>query len=96
MSTAWQQCGHASVSNGPRQSKERTALFGGLYASPACPSDKSGINMKGSTQHSNNNSKREQLRYWEENLSQDYFVHHKSHTKWPGTEAGPPRQEAGD
>jgi hypothetical protein len=52
--------------------------------------------MKGSMQHSKNNSKRWQFKYWEEKLFQRYFVHHKSHTQWPGTEAGPPRQEAGD
>ena len=73
------------MSNGRRQSKKRTALFEGLYASPACPSDKSGSNMKVSMQHSKNNSKRGQVKYWEENLSQRYFVHHKSHTQWPGT-----------
>jgi len=84
------------VSNGPRQSKQRSVLFEGLYASPACPSDKSGINMKVSMQHSKNNSKGRQLKYWQENLSQRYFVHQKSHTQWPGTEAGPPRQETGD
>jgi hypothetical protein len=32
----------------------------------------------------------------EENLSQYYFVHDKSHMIWPGAEPGSPRWEAGD
>jgi hypothetical protein len=32
----------------------------------------------------------------EENLSQCYFLYHKSHMDWPGSEPGPPRWEASD
>jgi hypothetical protein len=33
--------------------------------------------------------------YSGKNLSQCYFVHHKSHIDRPGIEPGPPRMEAG-
>jgi hypothetical protein len=35
-------------------------------------------------------------KYWDRNLSQCHFLHHKSHGNWPGIEPGPPRSEAGN
>jgi hypothetical protein len=62
-------------------------------ASPACPSDKSGIKMKMS------------VKVWwtadmadwgtsRQKLSQHHFVHNKSYTDWPGIEVRPPRKTA--
>jgi hypothetical protein len=35
-------------------------------------------------------------KYSEKNLSQCYFVNHKSHMDWPGIEPAPSRWEAGE
>jgi hypothetical protein len=35
-------------------------------------------------------------KYWEKNLSQCHFVHHKSHVDWPRIVSGPPKLDAGD
>ena len=37
------------------------------------------------------NDDRRKLKYSEKNLSQCHFVHHKSHTNWPGIDPGPLR-----
>jgi len=34
---------------------------------------------------------RGKLKYWERNLAESNFVHHKSHMDRPGIEYGPPR-----
>jgi len=43
-----------------------------------------------SMEHSWNDNEKGKLKYVNKNLFQCHFVHHKSHTDWPGTEARPP------
>jgi len=68
-----------------------TAVLDGIRASPACPSSKSSVKMKMSTEHWWNGTDRGKLKYWDINLSQCHCVHHKRHTDWPGIEPGLPR-----
>jgi hypothetical protein len=48
------------------------------------------------TEHRWNKIDKRKPKYSGENLSQCYFVNHKSHMEWPRIEPGPPRWEAGD
>jgi hypothetical protein len=43
-----------------------------------------------------NDNERGKLKYPEKTLSQCHFVHHKSHTDWPGIVQVPPQWEAND
>jgi hypothetical protein len=38
-----------------------------------------------------NDTDRGKLKYSEKTLSECYFVHHKFHMDWPGTDPGPPQ-----
>jgi len=67
-----------------------TVFLHGSKVLPACPSDSSSIRMKVSMEHWWNDNGREKPKYWERNLSQCQFVHHKPHVVWPRAETGPP------
>jgi hypothetical protein len=43
-----------------------------------------------------NDTDRGKLKYWEKNLSQYHFVHHKTHMDRPGIEPGLQRCELSD
>jgi hypothetical protein len=43
-----------------------------------------------SMEHSWNDNEKGKLKYINKNLFHCHFVHHKSHTDWPGTEPRPP------
>jgi hypothetical protein len=46
-----------------------------------------------STEHWWNDADREELQYWEADLSHCHLVHHKAHTEWLGIEPISPRSD---
>ena len=59
--------------------RKSIALFEGSMSSPACPSDKSHVEMQMSVEHWWNDTCRGKRKYWERNVSQCHFMHHKSY-----------------
>jgi hypothetical protein len=59
--------------------RKSIAFFEGSLSSPACPSDKSRVEIQMNVEHWWNDADRGKLKYWERNLSQCHFVHHKSY-----------------
>jgi len=71
--------------------RKSSALSECSHPSPACPSDKSSINMKISMEHWYCDTDRGQPQDWERNLYRCHFICHKSHMDWSEIEAGPSR-----
>jgi len=71
-------------------------LFKSLQDCPVCPSVKSGFEDTAESEHWWNYTNKGKRTYSEENTSQCYLAHHKSHTGWPGIESRPSRWETGD
>ena len=63
----------------------------GSQASPICTSGKRITYMKMSMEYWWNDNDREKPKYSDKNLSECYFVHHKSHMAWPAIEPAPPK-----
>jgi len=60
--------------------RKSNALFQSSKSPPACPSDHTSNKTQMNMQHWWNDTDRRKQKYWERNLSQWRFVHHKSHT----------------
>jgi len=68
--------------------RKRIAILEGSQDPPNCP-DKNSIKMKINTWPWWNGNGRGKPKWWERNLSQCHFVHHKSDLDCPETEPGP-------
>jgi hypothetical protein len=49
-----------------------------------------------STEHIWDDTEEGNLKYFDRNQSQCHFVHHKSHTVWPGIKPGPLQMKVGN
>jgi len=61
----------------PHAIRNSTDFFEGAKASPVCASDNNIIKMKISMEQWWNYTDREKPKYWEKNMYQSFFIHHK-------------------